>query len=287
MYNFRKIPASNIEFIKTRNLNIEILNKFREYLKLKTLYSGNTKDGKSGTADSYCNYIIRILTIINEQRINQYNLHNIEFYNDIKSLLHDQDFKLYNLEEGRFPVNSVKSFIQFMNTEYLNDDEKIDSSESLENLEISDIERRYPQQNSQELFIQEEPLPREKKDMNVTIRQYIVRDSKQKVIAFLKANYTCEANCNHELFRNDTNNLNYVESHHLIPLAFQNNFKHSLDVFSNIISLCPSCHRKIHFGTKVDKMKLLSMFYKLRKEGLEKSKILISETELLEIYNIE
>lgn len=286
MYNFRKIQATDPKFTLTRNINLEILNKFREYLKLRTIYSGKTKDGTSGTADSYCNYIIRILLIINEQSLKQFLLNEIEFYNEIKKILDNKDFKMYNREEGNFPGSSIRSFIRFMNFEFLNDDEFIDSSESLDKNDLSKENLLRPFENQKEFLIKEKPKPKEKKEMNITIRQIITRDSKQKMIAFLKANYSCEANCNHELFKNETNNFNYVEAHHLIPLAFQKNFEQSLDVFSNIISLCPSCHRKIHFGKKDEKKKLLFMFYELRKMDLNKSNIIINVKDLFEMYNI-
>ncbi|HDY7447493.1 TPA: HNH endonuclease [Vibrio vulnificus] len=35
----------------------------------------------------------------------------------------------------------------------------------------------------------------------------------------------------------------YLEVHHIIPLS-----QGGLDSLENVISLCPNCHRKIHFG---------------------------------------
>ncbi len=43
---------------------------------------------------------------------------------------------------------------------------------------------------------------------------------------------------------------NFVEVHHLIPMAFQDAFNHSLDVPANIIAACPNCHRQLHHAEK-------------------------------------
>ena len=43
--------------------------------------------------------------------------------------------------------------------------------------------------------------------------------------------------------------------HHLIPLRMQHDFENSLDVVGNIVSICPNCHRLIHYGRDKDKKK--------------------------------
>ncbi|EGQ8195940.1 HNH endonuclease [Vibrio parahaemolyticus] len=40
-----------------------------------------------------------------------------------------------------------------------------------------------------------------------------------------------------------SNGESYLEVHHIIPLS-----KGGLDSLENVISLCPNCHREIHFG---------------------------------------
>lgn len=64
------------------------------------------------------------------------------------------------------------------------------------------------------------------------------------------ANYKCELNNSHKTFVTASEKP-YVEAHHLIPLSCQNDFDYSLDVETNIIRLCPNCHRMLHYGLDI------------------------------------
>jgi 5-methylcytosine-specific restriction protein A len=73
-----------------------------------------------------------------------------------------------------------------------------------------------------------------------------------------------------------------MEAHHLIPLSTQDYFEYSLDVDANIVCLCPTCHRKLHYGNSIkDDLKRL---YDLRIKRLKQSGIDISFGELLKLY---
>ena len=78
------------------------------------------------------------------------------------------------------------------------------------------------------------------------------------------------------------NGHQYMEAHHLIPMAAQDEFDTSLDVDANIVSLCPLCHRKLHHGK--DNQAELKKLYDLRKDLLEKSGIEIDFEKLASFY---
>ena len=73
-------------------------------------------------------------------------------------------------------------------------------------------------------------------------------------IAIKKAYYSCENNYNHETFISKKNQQIYMEAHHLIPVCFQkevwDKYHINIDCVENIVSLCPTCHKAIHYGTK-------------------------------------
>lgn len=75
------------------------------------------------------------------------------------------------------------------------------------------------------------------------------RNNDLKRIAFERENYTCELCGTKNTFENK-NGKEYFEGHHLIMynISSQSKFKYSLDVSENIICLCPTCHRKIHYA---------------------------------------
>ena len=80
------------------------------------------------------------------------------------------------------------------------------------------------------------------------------RDPQVVFNALHHAECKCELECNTELFLRKNSQLNYTEGHHLIPLCYQNDFEYSLDVEANVVSLCPNCHRRLHYGDDVSEL---------------------------------
>ena len=96
------------------------------------------------------------------------------------------------------------------------------------------------------------------------------------------AKHCCECNPSHETFIKKSTKKNYTEPHHLIPMSAQKDFEYSLDVLPNIISLCSTCHNKLHYG--LDIQDTITQLYNARKEQLEEFGIGISLEKLLSYY---
>ncbi|MFP3668867.1 HNH endonuclease [Priestia sp. SIMBA_032] len=115
-----------------------------------------------------------------------------------------------------------------------------------------------------------------------------VRYSRNRMLSIevtKRANYLCEFNAKHLHFISSTTQKNYVEAHHLIPLAFQKYFHNSLDVIENMVSLCVVCHKKIHHASNLkEKEEILSKLYDERVEGLKKRGIFIDYKNFLSYY---
>ena len=102
------------------------------------------------------------------------------------------------------------------------------------------------------------------------------------VNALVIAKHKCEIDCNHITFTRKSDGLPYMESHHLIPMAFQDDFIYSLDVEENIVSLCSNCHNEIHYGENSEE--LITKLFKKREKLLKRKNIEISLEKLLEYY---
>lgn len=75
-------------------------------------------------------------------------------------------------------------------------------------------------------------------------------DPKIRATRFSKVSYKCECNSEHITFPTVSMD-NYLEGHHLVPMAAQRNFRRTkLDCIENMVALCPICHSQIHYGTK-------------------------------------
>lgn len=118
----------------------------------------------------------------------------------------------------------------------------------------------------------------------VNNRKVWIRNPLYSKEALAYADYCCEIDRNHRHFTSRFNKRNYVEAHHLIPIACQDQFENSLDVHSNIVSLCLVCHKKIHFGLFEEKRELLENLFDRRKDRLKASGIAVSLDSLFQYY---
>ena len=109
------------------------------------------------------------------------------------------------------------------------------------------------------------------------------RSSIVKMQAIKAAHFMCECDKKHTTFTAKSNNEQYMEGHHLIPLMNQNEFHFSLDIYANIVSLCPICHRLLHYGIETEKKSILEELYANRYIRLCNSGIEVSKSDFLEL----
>jgi 5-methylcytosine-specific restriction protein A len=122
-----------------------------------------------------------------------------------------------------------------------------------------------------------------KMPVSSTVMKY-QRDSSVALRALQTSGYVCEADPHHKTFMSVTGKL-YVECHHLIPVSLLQKFPSaSLDVEENIVTLCPNCHRHVHYGIGETKRELLDKLWLARKDGLARRGIKISYENFLGIY---
>lgn len=110
--------------------------------------------------------------------------------------------------------------------------------------------------------------------------------------AMRKASYRCEYDDRHQTFQT-SNGLPYMEGHHLIPCTPTNTrifFKKSgvnIDCEENIVCLCPTCHRRVHFGSKEEKETILRKLWESRVDVLKDIGLDITFDDLLNLYSRE
>ena len=113
---------------------------------------------------------------------------------------------------------------------------------------------------------------------------YFKRDRQVAINALNHASFKCEIDPQHKTFIRKKDSLPYMEAHHLIPMAFQNEFEYSLDIEENIVSLCSNCHNEIHYGK--NNKELITALYNKREKLLKAKKIDISLEKLLSYYDL-
>lgn len=120
-------------------------------------------------------------------------------------------------------------------------------------------------------------------DKSMQIIEISKRSSIIKNQVIMSSGYKCEINENHKTFTSDSTRHPYMEGHHGIPISKQDKFNYSLDIYANIISLCPICHRLLHYGICDEKTEVLKRIYYLRSDRLYKSGLRISQDEFINL----
>lgn len=110
------------------------------------------------------------------------------------------------------------------------------------------------------------------------------RNSSLRDLVLKKSNYTCGLCNKKETFKDNTENW-YFEAHHIIPFNVSNQklFKITLDHLSNLICLCPECHRKVHFSPLKDQILSLDKIIE-SKELFRKNYRIETAEELVKKY---
>lgn len=104
-----------------------------------------------------------------------------------------------------------------------------------------------------------------------------------KVQTLEAAEYKCEINPAHNTFIAKSTGKQYMEGHHAIPMNLQDKFDKSIDVYANVVCLCPICHRLIHYGLETERKNLLNQIYETRIDRLVSSGIEISKNDFIEL----
>ena len=93
------------------------------------------------------------------------------------------------------------------------------------------------------------------------------------------ADYKCNIDRGHTTFIAERTGKPYMEAHHIIPLQLQEKFSSSLDVYANLMALCPICHRKLHLGIMEERRLMIDSIYENRKERLKKCGFILGKEE--------
>lgn len=97
------------------------------------------------------------------------------------------------------------------------------------------------------------------------------------------ARHRCEYDPMHITFPARSTGQAYMEGHHLIPMKYQPHFDCGIDVYANVVCLCPTCHRLLHFGRDPERCYAAEQLFEHRNTRLINSGIDISKKDFLEL----
>jgi len=261
-------------------------------------------DIDSGKATSYANAIKCLcnflnITVINSDIVenfrniqNEISNTNSEFYQNFLSFLVNNNQGSYLL--NGFVHAALKQFFQFW-SESNNDLVEFIEEEKLQNLlDNDDSQVQIKIQHSKPASVQQANYS-SKRELNISEEKnngMIIKDIKYSKFVLKNANYKCQIDSSHETFLTNRN-VQYMEGHHLIPCTiinaklFKLKVNVNIDCVENIVCVCPTCHRAVHFGNWKTKENIIKILFRLQKEKLMGIGINIDENELLNLYRRE
>ena len=237
-------------------------------------------------------YVRYLETIYKKQDGSNITSSTVEHYADESIRKIDQLIRKYNLADinSIYEINSLSELerikkILKQNDEFINLDKDGHNMYSAGlNRYMDFAEGKDFQTIETEIERLDQPLPA--KDTRKTKGNSVQDRDRITIIQAEEASgYLCQVNQSHRTFIAARTQNPFVEGHHIIPLHYQNEFKYSLDVYANILVLCPNCHRLFHYGDldKSDRIMLLNKAYDQRQQRLENSGIEVSRNDFLEL----
>lgn len=171
-------------------------------------------------------------------------------------LMADEEFVALNTRGNHMYTAGLKNYISFA--------QGLDFAALKENVKRFDV----PVPKPEKIIIEKESFK----------RTNIVR-----VQAIELAGHKCEIDNSHITFEAEKDGSPYMEGHHAIPLHLQGDFLYSLDVFANVVCLCPICHRKIHYGRCVDRKDMLAYLFEERHYRLENCGLKLDKDQFIKV----
>ncbi len=186
-----------------------------------------------------------------------YEITNLDYLESVRDILYaDQEFIELNERGKRMYSAGLNNYIRFASGE--------DYKDLFGKMETMDI-------------------PLKPEAPSIVPRTVWNRSNILRIQTLISADFKCEIDSRHETFIAEKTAKPYMESHHAIPMRQQPHFDNSLDIYANLVCLCPICHRRIHYGLKEDRVSLIRQIYSCRADRLAKSGIVLSQQEFLTV----
>lgn len=174
----------------------------------------------------------------------------------------------------------------------------VDIIEGKEEQKNKPINNDFPEESYIESLLYEEN-EEQWKTVSSHLVEPKVTDSKIKQVnrnravgkqALRNAKYKCEFNNDHETFVTENTSNQFMEAHHLIPMEYQYEVwleqGKNIDCVENVVSLCPNCHRAIHYSDKKTKERMLLKLFESRQELLSGIGIVVSWEDIKNMYDL-
>jgi len=225
-------------------------------------YIMNVRGLSPKTAYNYHHALEKISKVLKEKRWYEFDsIYEIDSYAELKeletALMENTEFVELDERGKNMYTAGLHNYMQFIEGEHF---KRVENPLHLLDSKIPVASRRV--QRAREVANRD----------HILVRQVLMAEQ-----------YTCLSDASHTTFTAARTRSPYMEGHHLIPMKAQDDFDYSIDVYANIVCLCPTCHRLLHHGIAKEQKPVLNRLFDLRKDRLVDSGIRLGKREFLEL----
>lgn len=245
----KKKNTQLLEFVKSSNEYIRTeLSKDRIYL--RDITGLLSEYGKDLAPDYEQGNILSIQYDLDKNEID-----DNQFFDDLKRIKIEYDsLKKIMIDNQGILENKIKNEkYDLINRSILHKQ----NNTYIEDIETDFVNKTYNSKNITDKQAEEKSNRKVKYNQTINGKRVVTDPSLRKYV-LEKENYTCQYNSDHQTFLTAKKKLRYMEVHYLVPLKFQEMFgeDYILDRIDNLVVICPTCHRAIHYGIKKEKKKI-------------------------------
>ena len=150
---FRKVSATEENFKRIKNVNILIIEDFKDFAQRLTNQAGRSVKS-SGKANSYANTLVKLLVLYEESKIRESKIKQLTIFEIMERIIYIEssaNFKKFNELEGHFPSATIKCYIRYVEYKKVAQNNMIDQvKEGSE--KYTEIERKVLQRIGQDEF---------------------------------------------------------------------------------------------------------------------------------------
>ncbi len=300
-YNIQKITIDQLYTYVMTCKNYSEVDETIEFIRMDSPISPLVNEFKSRSRVLTCIKKNTNLFIIDSDHISINPVYDDYFYNNFilkydfeelhEQLLRDVDYSYFLYTPQNFNINLIDvpavedieraSQVVIPVSSYIDNEDETKYIEEVDSIKETNIN-----ENVGDGAYKIEPVAISKFDVGRRFRTNPLLGK----IAIKKAYYSCEKDYRHETFISKKTKQKYMEAHHLIPVCCQkevwDKYHINIDCVENLVSLCPTCHKAIHYGTKEVQRNIISELFVRCAPKFNSIGLHITLEEIFEYYKI-
>jgi 5-methylcytosine-specific restriction protein A len=280
----RKVFSKEPHVVYNRERYFRILQDFRTYAEKLSIESGNIK--KSSSKGTHYTRFLLYLTVLYEEIFQEEFglLDSFEALKKLKLIENLPDFQTFNRKEHNFYSATINCFAAYLTNRQ---EVKEAPSDNLLNFQLATLTTEegilISEENAE--FQADKLVVRPKKSLYQGFDSY-PRNLNVSYLAKVRSKWSCNLDTRHNSFITQADDKNFVEAHHLIPMAVQDYFLYTLDFIDNVTTLCPNCHRLVHHAGYREREIAINKLFGERESTYKQHGIEIDQKLLLSFYGI-